>query len=358
MTKKDKKIFSLSIQDLKDLGIIKTKKKRKNKHKNNKSNKKFQGELQMGGLKSDSTNMKGYSNAFNPSMNKNNDTEYQVNKIIESKGNPQIKNNEPNENQIKYNKLLLKQLENDIYNFVDDRIGYEKSNVKIEEINDSDDDDDDDSKSFIDPYDMYENRSDNNGAFGASPGSDNFTREGEPQPYFEPPTTQPPTTQPPPNYNDLQLPYYMEDGTIYGENPLNSRPKREIPQPPNSQIPYPPITPKKNKIIDITDLPTTQTKYEPEPIKEPIQEPIQEQKPKVKLTRKYVKNILDEVNNINEKGKKRTKEETLQIYKQLKGALSEDEDETHLKISHPAKLHNINLDLAIKLKDKYKNQKK
>lgn len=367
---KDKKIFSLSIQDLKDLGIIKSKKKRK--HKRNKKSSTYE----MGGMKSESNQMLGYQNAFNPLMNFRNDTEYQVNKLLETKGIkpdnlrtnkidvPMITNgNDSDDDKIRPNKYLTIEDGNTFYNWIDERfknLGGNK-NIDVDDDDDADNENYDnydninsmnniDDDSYIDPFKMYD-RNDNSGAFGATNGSDFFRTEGETVNQLDETYTTP--------SKPLFLPYYNDDGKIWLDNPLKTATKapketpneipKETPKETPIETPKPPVKPDvvvedveeekppkpNSKVIDITNA--------PEP---------------PRLTRYKVKTVLDEYNNVDGKGKRRTKEETVNIYKKLKNILGEPILNDELNVKHPAQLNSINRELAKKLKTKYESQKK
>jgi hypothetical protein len=186
MGKKDK-IFSLSIQDLKDLGIIKSKTKRKKRNKR----KTFRNtnEYQMGGVKSDSSHMVGYSNSFNPQVNQRNDVEYQVEKIIQNKGLvAPDKKTEQNIPMLEYKQNDIPTIrqnvedENKFRNFVttEQALQYrDEIAEKLKNINNKIN-----NKSTV-------NVSDNNGYFGNGGGSDTFRQEGEPQPFISPSPVKP-----------------------------------------------------------------------------------------------------------------------------------------------------------------------
>lgn len=388
---KDKKIFSLSIQDLKDLGIIKSKKKRKNKR-----NKKSSG-YEMGGMKSTNNHMVGYSNTFNPATNVRNDTEYQVNKLLETKG--------IRPDNLRTNKIDVPLITNGYDNDDDDRIRpkkyitieegkemYEWADKMFKNIRGNnnitiDDDDNDNNDDYITNYDYYDNnvdnkmfspdeddinknnnkmynRSDGNGIGAATGGSEYFRRDGEPanqiDEIYKTPTKK-------------LLPYFSDDGVLWTDNPLTNKkqnlstPQIQTPSTPRKTPKPPPIQPDiivedveeerpkpNNKTIDITNEPETpkpnnkiiDITNEPEPPKPPL------------LTRKQLKDAFDNYNSVDIKGKKRTKAETVEVYKQFKNLLGEPIEKDDLDIKHPAQLNSINRELGFRLKEKYKLQKK
>ncbi len=180
MGKKDK-IFSLSIQDLKDLGIIKSKTKRKKRNKRN--NTKKVNDYQMGGIKSDSSQMVGYTNSFNPQVNQRNDVEYQVEKIIQNRGLVAPDNLKPSNNNNPmlgyngynpFNDYKIKPVQNKFITTEQAAQYRDEIAETLKDINNKIN-----NKSTVDV-------SDNNGYFGSGGGSDNFRTEGEPQPFISP----------------------------------------------------------------------------------------------------------------------------------------------------------------------------